>query len=64
MAALTQNAIANAMGSVNAMLDKATSSYIQTAKADEEKRKVESKKAVNKINDELDMDMEKSKLMN
>ncbi len=64
MAALTQNAIANAMGSVNAMLDKATGSYIQTAKADEEKRKVESKKAVNKINDELDMDMEKSKLMN
>jgi len=64
MSAITQNAIAAAMGSVNGMLDKAAGSYAQQAKDDEEKRKNVSKKAINKINDEVDLDLEKSKLMN
>lgn len=37
---------------------------MQIAKEEEEKRKSESKKHINAITDEIDLDLEKSKLLN
>ena len=53
-----------AMGTVNTMLDKAIANYKETSKAEEEKRKIESKKHLNKITEEIDFTMEKAKLLN
>jgi len=52
------------MGGVNKLLADVKNNYQEIAKQDEDKRKAESKKQVNKITDEIDMELEKSKLMN
>lgn len=52
------------MGGVNRLLADVKNNYQEIAKQDEDKRKAESKKQVNKITDEIDMELEKSKLMN
>ena len=46
------------------MLDKAITNYQETYKVEDEKRKTESKKQLNKITDDIDFSMEKAKLMN
>lgn len=46
------------------MLDREAHNYVEKAKQEEEKRKIESKKRLNKITDEIDIAMEKSKLLN
>ena len=51
------------MGGVNKLLADVKNNYQEIAKQDEEKRKADSKKQINKIADEIDMDLEKSKLM-
>ena len=38
--------------------------YIQTAKEEEDKRKLESKRRLNKITDDVDNEVEKGRLMN
>lgn len=58
------NSINAALGAVNGMLDKEVNNYVDRAKQEEEKRKIDSKKQTNKINDEIDIAMEKAKLMN
>ena len=52
------------MGDVNRLLNDVKNNYQDIAKQDEDKRKAESKKQINKIADEIDMDLEKSKLLN
>ena len=46
------------------MLDKEVGNYLERAKQEEERRKIESKKRLNGISDEIDIAMEKSKLLN
>ena len=56
--------LGDATGAVNKLLGDIKDNWNEIAKQDEEKRKVESKKQINKITDEIDMDLEKSKLFN
>jgi hypothetical protein len=57
-------AINAAMGSVNGLLENQVNTYVQAAKVEEEKRKLESKRRLNKITDEVDNEVEKGRLMN
>lgn len=61
---MVNNSINAALGAVNQMLDQAAGNYIEKAKQEEETRKIESKKQLNKITDDIDVAMEKTKLLN
>ena len=50
------------MGAVNSLLDKSTN-YQETAKKEEEQRKNDSRKKMNSIHDQIDVELEKNKLM-
>lgn len=52
------------MGAVNGLLDKNNASYFKdVAKIEEEKRKNDSRKQLNGIQDQIDIDLEKSRLL-
>lgn len=55
--------ILNASTTVNGLLGDIKNNFIDIAKQDEEKRKNDSKKQINKITDEIDINLEKSKLL-
>jgi len=52
---MVNNSINAALGAVNQMLDQAAGNYIEKAKQEEETRKIESKKQLNKITDDIDV---------
>lgn len=58
------NAILGASSAVNGLLGDVKNNFLDIAKQDEDKRKNESKKQINKITDEIDIELEKSKLLN
>ena len=57
------NSISAAMGQVNQLLEKSVQNYVETAKVEEESRKKEAKKIANKINEDIDVQLEKANLM-
>lgn len=56
--------ILNASNVVNGLLGDIKNNFMDIAIADELKRKTDSKKQINKINDDIDIALEKSKLLN
>lgn len=58
------NSILGATNAVNGLLGDIKNNYLDMAKQDEDTRKADSKKKINKITDEIDIDLEKSKLLN
>lgn len=58
------NSILGATNAVNGLLGDIKNNYLDMAKQDEDTRKTDSKKKINKITDEIDIDLEKSKLLN
>lgn len=51
------------MSAVNGLLDKNASNFQEVAKKEEEKRKNDSRKQLNGIQDQIDIDLEKSRLL-
>lgn len=54
---------AAATGAGAGLLDKEVNTYLQTAKEEEDKRKLESKRRLNKITDDVDNEVDKGRLM-